>query len=122
VIRLLEVVGGIVGHRRCARANLAVQLRERYSEFITRERVSFNFVHGNRLRCTAPSKQNKESMMIYFGEEMTVLEKGYYKDRNIIKQPKLNPVTVIVTPVFPVRRLISSRDLVQIDLRGGSCS
>ena len=47
VIRSLEVVGGIVGCRRCSRAELAVQLRERYSGLITRERVAFNLAPRN---------------------------------------------------------------------------
>jgi len=49
VIRSLEVVEGIVGRRRCARAQLVVQLRERssYTRLIIRGIVSFNFSPSN---------------------------------------------------------------------------
>jgi len=43
VIRSLEVAEGILGRRRCARAKLVVQLRERYRRLITRGIVTFNF-------------------------------------------------------------------------------
>ena len=49
VLSSLEVVGGIVVCRKCARAKLAVQLRERYKRLITRERVAFNFTPRSSL-------------------------------------------------------------------------
>ena len=59
-------------------------------------------LQGTRLRWTAPWKQNKEPWWFYLGEERWLLAKGYVKDKNMIKRPKLNPVTVTVTPVFPL--------------------
>ena len=54
-------------------------------------------LQGTRLRRTAPWKHNKEPWMIRW-----LLAKGCIHDRNRIQQPKLNTVTVTVTPVFPV--------------------
>jgi len=52
----LEGVEGIVDRRRCARAMLVVQLRERYRRLITRGIVTFNFSpilwgQGDMIRC-----------------------------------------------------------------------
>ena len=88
VIRSLEVVEGIFGHRRCARAKLVVQLRERYRRLITRGIVAFNFSQRNLTQVTSAMKSG-------------LFAKDYIKDRTRIKQPKLNLVTVGRDSSFP---------------------
>jgi len=52
----LEVVESIVDRRRCERAKLVVQLRERYRRLITRGIVAFNFSPTNLTQVTSAMK------------------------------------------------------------------
>ena len=77
VLRSLEVVEGIVGRRRCARAKLAVQLRERYRRLITREMVAFNFAPRNSTQAGSVMKTGQGGMdWFWFAEESTSLREG----------------------------------------------
>ena len=90
VIRSLEVVEGIVGRRRCARAKLVVQLRERYRRLITRGMVAFNFSPKNSSQAVG-AMNTGHGVMIGFccGEESNSSRRVVLNinHRTRIKQP-----------------------------------
>ena len=100
VFRSLEVVEGIVDRRRCARAKLVVQLRERYRRLITRGIVVFNFSPRNFVQVTSAMKPGQERMIWFcFGKE------NNSSRRVILKiELELNNLNSILSPstVHPV--------------------
>ena len=87
--------------RRCARAKLVVQLRERYRRLITRGIVTFNFSPRNLTQVTSTMKPGQDSMVGFSSARELLFAKGYIKDRTRIKQPKLNLVTFGRDSNFP---------------------
>ena len=102
VFRSLEGVVGIVDRRRCARAKLVVQLRERYRKLITRGIVAFNFSPRNLTQVTSAMKRGQRMIWFCFGKE------NNSSRRVILKiELELNNLNSIlsrsaVTPVFPI--------------------
>ena len=78
VFRLLEVVEGIVDHRRCARAKLVVHLPERYRRLITRGIVVFNFSPRNLTQVTSAMKPLQDSMVGFASVKRITLREGLY--------------------------------------------
>jgi len=78
VIRSLEFVGGIVGRRRCARAKLSVQQRERHRRLITRERVAFNFAPRNSTQVAGAMKTGQGGMIGFASVKRIPLREGLY--------------------------------------------
>jgi len=78
VFRSLEVVEGIVDRRRCARAKLVVQLRERYRRLITRGIVAFNFSPRNLTQVTSAMKPVQDSMVGFSSVKRITLREGLY--------------------------------------------
>ena len=98
VFRSLVVVEGIVDRRRCARAKLIVQLRERYRRLITRGIVS----PRNLSQVTSAMKPGQECMVGFcFGKENNTSRRVILKIELRIKQPKLNLVTIGRDSSFP---------------------
>jgi len=78
VIRSLEVVEGIFGRRRCARAKLVVQLREGYRRLITRWIVAFNFSPRNLTQVTSAMKTGQGAMIDFASVKRVTLCEGLY--------------------------------------------
>jgi len=74
----LEVVEGIVDRRRCARAKLVVQLRERYRRLITRGIVALNFSRRNLTQVTSAMKTGQECMVWFASVKRITLREGLY--------------------------------------------
>ena len=106
VIRLLEVVKGIVGGRKCEQAKLAVQLRERYRRLIPRERVASTFTPRSSTQAACATKTEQGAMIIFL-QYFALGEKRNSSRRVILKiQLEVNNLNSIlsrsaVTPVFP---------------------
>ena len=78
VIRTFEVVGGIVGHRRCARAKLVVQLHERYRRLITRGMVALTFSPRNSTQVAGAMKTGQGSLIDFASMKRVPLREGLY--------------------------------------------
>jgi len=74
----LEVVEGIDDRRRCARAKLVVQLRERYRRLITKGIVASNFSPRNLTQVTTAMKPVQDSMVGFASVKKKTLREGLY--------------------------------------------
>jgi len=72
------ILKGIVDRRRCARAKLVVQLRERYSRLITRGIVTFIFSTRNLTQVNSTMKPGQDSMVGFSSVKRITLREGLY--------------------------------------------
>jgi len=74
----VEVVEGIVDRRRCERAKLVVELRERYRRLITRGIVGFNFSPRNLTQVTSAMKPVQDNVVGFASVKRITLREGLY--------------------------------------------
>ena len=78
VFRSLEVVEDTVDRRRCARAKVVVELRERYRRLITRGIVASNFSPRNLTQVTSTMKPVQDNMVGFSSAKRITLREGLY--------------------------------------------